>query len=105
MIIIPSRSERELDRLNIPSFRKICFREDGSKDNYNSLIFLKDLRFTAPIHYCIDDRCKYPSIFDSDYGFEDDDDEEIHGEFLRSLADSSGDVFSQLTDNTLRRFR
>jgi hypothetical protein len=107
--------------LCIPPFLKSCFGEDGSKDSFNSLGFLKDLRFTAPIHRYVNDRCAYTSFWGLYYGLEiprdeeeeeedhdddhDGDGEAIHDAFLGILADRLNYVFSQLTDNTLRRFR
>jgi hypothetical protein len=115
---VVSARERSLDRLEIPSPVKTYFRVDGSRDIFNSLSYVKDLQFIAPIHTCQRKRCYHDSFKD---GFSDDSDSDedepimnimeadrlnklIHDDSMKSLSDKFRYSFFHLPKNSLRSF-
>jgi hypothetical protein len=102
-----------LDKLEIPSFLKTYFGEDGSRTTFNGLSFVKDLQFVAPIHKCRRRRC-YLGIYD-DWDLGDTVDlslvnereranYRIHEDFIENISDTFRSSFFHLPKNSLRAF-
>jgi hypothetical protein len=99
--VIVSEREDRLDKLLI-SPMKTYFKEDGSRDTFDILSFVKDLRFISPIHECRCKRCYTYSL-----SFEDDevvDSFDVHDYFMKSLSDAFRFAFLHLPKNSLRSF-
>jgi hypothetical protein len=63
------------------------FKEDGSRDTFDILSFVKDLRFNSPIH-----ECRHKRYYTYSLSFEDEaetfDSFDVHDDFMKSLSDA-----------------
>jgi hypothetical protein len=79
---------------------KTYFKEDGSRDTFNVLSFVKDLRFISPINECRSKRC-FNYYLDETFDFLDGD---PHVDFMKSLSEAFRSAFLHLPKNSLRSF-
>jgi hypothetical protein len=96
-----------LDKLEIFSPIKTSFREDGSRAIFNSLSFVKDLQFVAPIHKRLGKRCYYGSFKVRWYETDDDlekANQRLHNNFMENLSDIFRYSFFHLPKNSLQTF-
>ncbi|OXV06392.1 hypothetical protein Egran_05840 [Elaphomyces granulatus] len=103
--VIVSEQEDRLDKLLIssPWPMKTYFKEDGSRDTFDILSFVKDLRFISPIHECRSNRCyNYCLSFEDDETLDSVD--VWHDDFMKSLSDAFRSAFLHLPKNSLRSF-
>jgi hypothetical protein len=105
---VVSAGEQNLDRLEI-SPMKTYFRVDGSRDIFNSLSCVKDLRFIAPIHEYRRKRC-YRNLYNDGSSAECDFihrmgvNKLIHDNFMKKLLDTFRYSVFHLPKDSLRSF-